>query len=185
MSVVPMVHDNTYMGLHASRCPSSSLLRGRPLASPAIGGRHIVCSFQSSSRAKRRISRLACIQGVWRFWLTIRQRLRLGIGRRPPVSDDRWARASSVDLVILSDAKNLSPGMHAGRLAIPSPIRHGFAWECDGSSDVCHVCHVLRRAVLNLHTFSLHHSETFDRPIRGEDAAHLRPVTFRSEAFPP
>ena len=31
-----------------------------------------------------------------------------------------------VEPVILSEAKNLSPGMHPGRSAIPSPIRRGF-----------------------------------------------------------
>ena len=47
--------------------------------------------------------------------------------------------ARFVDHVILSEAKNLSPDVYAGRLAIPALVRFGFAWEREGSSDVCHV----------------------------------------------
>ena len=36
------------------------------------------------------------------------------------------SHTSSVDDVILSEAKNLSPGMHAGRSAIPTPIRRAL-----------------------------------------------------------
>ena len=43
-----------------------------------------------------------------------------------PRLENRWARTSSVDPVILSEAKNLSPGMHTGRSVSPSLIRHGF-----------------------------------------------------------
>ena len=32
----------------------------------------------------------------------------------------------SLSLVILSEAKNLLPGVHEGRSAVPSLIRHGF-----------------------------------------------------------
>ena len=49
-----------------------------------------------------------------------------GIEHWNAASDDRWRGPFSVDGVILSEAKNLSPGMHAGRLAILSPIQRRF-----------------------------------------------------------